>query len=258
MSLPDAHFFLGEAFTAQATWSSAIQNYKKYLETNPGVIDSYVWERIAHAHTQYGEYSKAAEAYQLAISTDRSGNPNFLLLDKAQALRLSGDLTGALTLYDHVNNNTNYNTTHARMDYLRGYTLLQLADTDQAHQYFQNAVNNYPEAYYAYLSLVELVKSQITVDEFQRGLIDYHAAQYEPAIEAFQRYLITQPSHDAQVHYYIALSYRALHDWQSAIVHFKEIIATHEQDDIWTEAWMETAYTQWAWAEQYDAAIQTF
>lgn len=256
--LPDAYFLQAEAFMQQGAWPRAVRTYERYAQLNPGLIDSYLWERTGDAHLANANYPAAAEAFDLALASDRSGNLNFLLLDKAQALGLAGDLSQAVALYDLVSSKTKYDTTRAQMDYLRGQIATQLEEPESASLYFQHATENYPTAYYSYLSLVELVTAGIKVNELQRGLIDFHAAQYLPAIQAFDHYLKTDPEHDARVHYYTALSYRELGDWQTALTHFNEILATHADDPLWHKAWSEIAYTQWAWGGDYSAAIQTY
>ncbi|MDP7260317.1 MAG: tetratricopeptide repeat protein, partial [Anaerolineales bacterium] len=130
-------------------------------------------------------------------------------------------------------------------------------DYTAASTYYAHAVNTHPESYYAYLSLVELLSYGTPVAELQRGLVDYHAEQYTPAILAFRRYLQANPTHDARVHLYLALSHRALENIPAAKTHLLEIIQTHPGDPLWVDAALELAYTQWGWEENYSGAIAT-
>ena len=256
-NIADARFLLGFANLTLGNNSAAIHRFNEYLENNPGVIDSYVLELIGDAHRGLAEYSTAAEDYQAALLADRGGNINFLLLDRAESLQAAGDIDGAISLFDLVDHSTQYAATRARMDYERAQARAAAGDYTATSTYYAHAVNTYPDSYYAYLSLVELLSYGTPVAEFQRGLVDYYAEQYTPATLAFRRYLDANPTHDARVHYYMALSYRALENIPAAKTHFLEIIQTHPGDPLWAEAALELAYTQWGWDENYSAAIAT-
>jgi soluble lytic murein transglycosylase len=54
---------------------------------------------------------------------------------------------------------------------------------------------------------VALVEAYVQVDDFQRGLINYHAGSYGAAVAAFHRYIDTVPDYDSDAHYYVALAY---------------------------------------------------
>lgn len=255
--IADARFLLGYANLTLGNNDAAIQHFNAYLKENPGVIDSYVLELTGDAHRALAEYAAAADDYQAALLADRGGNINFLLLDKAESLQAIGDIDGAISLFDLVDHNTKYKNTHARMDYERAQAHTAGGDYASATKYYAHAVNTYPDSYYAYLSLVDLLSYGGDVDEFQRGLVDYHAKKHTPAVLAFRRYLTANPNHDARVHYYMALSYRALNDIPAAETHLLEIVRTHPGDPLWAEAALELAYTQWGWGENYSGAIAT-
>jgi soluble lytic murein transglycosylase len=256
-NIADARFLLGSANLTLGNKKAAINRFNEYLEDSPGVIDSYVLELIGDAHRGLAEYSTAAEDYQAALLADRGGNINFLLLDRAESLQAAGDIDGAISLFDLVDHSTQYAATRARMDYERAQARAAAGDYTAASSYYAHAVNTYPDSYYAYLSLVELLSYGTPVAEFQRGLVDYYAEQYTPAALAFRRYLDANPTHDARVHYYMALSYRAQENIPAAKTHLLEIIQTHPGDPLRVEAALELAYTQWGWDENYSGAIAT-
>ncbi|MBH28317.1 MAG: hypothetical protein CL789_03670 [Chloroflexi bacterium] len=254
-NMADAIFLLGYTNHELGNHTIAIDYFNQYIELYPNVIDSYVLELIADAHRAKGLYSTSADYYEKAILKPRGTNINFLLLDKAEVLQASGETPGSIALFDLVANNTKYDNTRAQMDYKRAKAMVDANQINTAIQYYKHAVNTYPKSYYSYLSLVELLSYGIKVNEFQRGLIDYHADQHTPAILAFRRYLSTNPEHDAQSHYYIALSYRELDNIPAAKLHFQEIIDSHTSDALWGEAWLELAYTQWGWEDNYSGAV---
>tara|TARA_B100001123_G_scaffold448639_1_gene610611 strand:+ start:1986 stop:4481 length:2496 start_codon:yes stop_codon:yes gene_type:complete len=254
-NIADAIFLLGLTNHELGNHTVAVDYFTQYLELYPDIIDSYVLELIADAHRSKGEYNISADYYEKAILKPRGTNINFLLLDKAEVLQVAGKTPESIALFDLVANNTKYDNTRAQMDYKRAQAMVNANQINTAIQYYKHAVNTYPESYYSYLSLVELLSYGAIVNEFQRGLIDYHANQHTPAILAFRRYLSTNPEHDAQSHYYMALSYRELDNISAAKLHFQEIIDNHTNDSLWGEAWLELAYTQWGWEDNYSGAV---
>ena len=254
-NMADAIFLLGLTNHQLGNHTIAIQYFDQYLEQYPNIIDSYVLELSGDAYRSLAKYSTSADYYESAILKPRGTNINFLLLDKAEVLQAAGKTPESIALFDLVANNTKYDNTRAQMDYKRAQTMVAANQINTAIQYYKHAVNTYPESYYSYLSLVELLSYGTIVNEFQRGLIDYHADQHTPAILAFRRYLSTNPDHDAQAHYYMALSYRNLDNIAAAKLHFQEIIDTHPNDPLWGEAWLEIAYTQWGWEDNYSGAV---
>ncbi len=99
-------------------------------------------------------------------------------------------------------------------------------------------VQGYPRSSYAHPALVLLVNAEEPVDEHLRGLVNYHAKAYEPAVAAFERYLAAEPvDRVGSAHYYAALSYRALGDTDTARQHLDAAIAL--SDDPYTaKAWL--------------------
>ena len=69
---------------------------------------------------------------------------------------------------------------------------------------FTELVNTYPDRNEAYQALVALVNAEVPVYEFQRGLVDYYAKQYDAAIAAFERFIAANEDH-GNAHYYIGL-----------------------------------------------------
>ncbi len=255
--LPEAYFQLGSIAQAQGTWGVAIQNYQQYLTLRPGVIDSYVWERIGRCYLEWGDTANALEAYSQAILADRAGGLLPLIEKKAEILQQQGSFAEALALYDLIATSTDSRLTLARMDILRGRMNLLLGQTETAYQFFEHTVLTYPETYDAYQSLIALIDAGRAVNELQRGVVNYHAGQYGLALSAFNRYIDAVETPDAEAYYYAALARRALNQSAGAIANFDVVIKNYPDSNHWAEAWTEKAYTQWAWADDYNGAIAT-
>ena len=95
---------------------------------------------------------------------------------------------------------------------------------------------------YAYDALVTLVGDNVPVDEFERGLVDYCAGQYDPALAAFTRSI--QAGHRvAESRYWAGLAFRAQGDTDNALRQFNLIIQNFPNATVWSQAWLEKAKT---------------
>ncbi|MEX2162015.1 MAG: tetratricopeptide repeat protein [Anaerolineales bacterium] len=237
--------------------------YASYLELRPGIIDSYVAEWRGDSLMRAANYADAIDAYQQAAVTPRLGDTFIVQVKVGNAQAASGDLQSALGTYQAIFDATSNDYLKADMDLLIGRTHLSLGDTENAYSHFQHAVNSYPLAGSTLAALQELVNAGVTVDEFQRGYIDYNMAVlndsaelYAAAIRAFDRYLAAAPEeHSDAAHYYRALSLQATADYNGAIQEFDHMLAEHAFDTNWVDAFAEKAFTQWFYLDDYDAAI---
>jgi soluble lytic murein transglycosylase len=134
---------------------------------------------------------------------------------------------------------------------------IRTGQAEQATNVYLDAVFNYPQTYYAYLSLVELVNAGYPIDELQRGLVDYYAGQYNVAMSAFERYLAASPSDPSTALYYEGLILRAQEDLPGAISMWDAISQGDPASLVWDSAWEQKAYTQWAYQGDYAAGQQT-
>ena len=118
-------------------------------------------------------------------------------------------------------------------------------------------MNNYPTSYDSYSALVALVNDGVTVDQMNRGLVDYFAGQYGFALDAFHNFINTNPDNDGTANYYIALTLRDMGQYQDAVDAFTNFIDKFPDNRYWQAAWYDKADTQRVYLEQYDAAAQT-
>jgi tetratricopeptide (TPR) repeat protein len=181
--LADAWFGLGEANYAQANWQAAIDAYQEYLNLRGDLISAYVNERIGDAYSQMNDLENAASAYQTALAQATSNTNNANLREKlALTYRLLKRYNDALTQYDAILSFAQQSGYRAQVLYRAGQTLLDAGDTAGGYQRFVELVDNYPDRSDAYQALVAVVNAGVEVDEFQRGLVDYYATQYDAAV----------------------------------------------------------------------------
>ncbi|MFN2134588.1 MAG: transglycosylase SLT domain-containing protein, partial [Candidatus Promineifilaceae bacterium] len=198
----------------------------------------YVYPLIAEAYRSLGDAQGEREALAAAV--------------EGQALRLkevqtrialaasylaAGDFAAAIEQYDAVHELSETEATRGQMTYLAGAAELAAGSTDAAYERFQRGITDYPGAYESYLGLVELVKAEIPVDDYQRGLVDYNAAAYAPAIEALQSYVDTATGdYKPEAHFYLALSQEALGESEAALAEMARYAMLVPQDGLLQQA----------------------
>ncbi len=252
----DAYFHLAQVYTALERWTDAADAYLGYLTLRPGLIDAYIHEQRGDALFAAGEYMTAMLDYQAAVNIPHEEAGFALEIKLARTYARVGDYATAQVLYEDISARTTSDYTKAQISYLQGQTYLTSGETDLAYAAFIHAVENYPAAYDTYLSLVELVNAGYSVNELQRGIIDYYAGEYGVAISALDRYLLA-PDDPATAFYFKGLSLRAIEDSAAAIAQWDAVIVGYPGSPLWDRAWENKAYTQWAYLGQYLEGGQT-
>jgi len=258
----DAHrqqalFFLARSYESLGDWEQAITAYRAYL-IEPTRIADQVYERIGDAYTQLQDPTAALVAYQEALSTASRPGQTFRLREKMAAAYLEQNAYDeALAQYEAILEQAQSDAYRAQVLYRMGQAHRAAGDEEAAISRFRQAVDSYPKAYAAYLSLVELIQAGVPVDEFQRGLVDYYAGAYGPAVEAFYRYIEATPDHTGDVHYYAGLAFRAAGSPELAIREFDRLIEAHPANVRVGQAWLEKAQVYITMGD-YAQAMRTY
>ncbi|MEW6083768.1 MAG: tetratricopeptide repeat protein [Chloroflexota bacterium] len=254
-----AYFLIGQAHAALGDHQLAADAYNTYSTRIPGVLDAYVQEYRGDALNAIKDYTGAINAYTAALNASRLDDGLTLRIKIAQARADFGDYAGALTAYDQIFASTTNDYIRAQMDYLAGNAHLELGQTDQAYTRFLHTVENYPLSYFSYLALIELVDANMPVDELDRGLVDYFAAQYDVALAAFDRYIASTQAQatDGTAQYYRALTLRELQRTDEALEALSQFIQTFPAHPRWTEAWQAKSNLEWLVKGDYQAGAKT-
>ena len=207
----DVHLRLGELYTAVGDAPLAIAAYQFYLGQNPEMA-AYVEPLLAEIYTANGEVASVVAAYEAALAVPAQRLQEIANRQKLAQLYLeNGRLSEAISQYDAIRDLAFTEFTKGQMNYLAGMALLAAEDTEGAYGRFRIGITQYPRAYESYLGLVQLVEAGVVVDEYQRGLVNFYAESYQPAIAAFERAIAIRPDdYPAEAHLYIAWSYEAL------------------------------------------------
>ena len=238
-------------------YTEAADSFSNFLTISPGALDAFINERRGDALIAAEDNRAALTAYTNAVQSPRLVT-NFLLeLKLAQTYVLVGDYTTAQVVYEDIYTRSDSPAIKAQVDYAIGQMYTNNGQTEQATSAYVDAVLNYPQAYYSYLSLVELVDAGYPVDDLQRGLVDYYADQDGVAMSAFDRYLASGPSDPSTPLYYEGLILRSQDDLPGAISMWDKVIEGDPAGQDWDSAWEQKAYTQWAYQGDYAAGEKT-
>lgn len=256
-AMPLAQFFRGYILLNRQDYAQAAQAFSQYLHFRPGFIDAYVQELRGDALSGAGDHTGAVTAYEAAIQAPKLSASTDLEIKIGKEYAAQGDHVGAIRKFMQIYETSTNDYVKAQANFLAGKSYLAMGIPEQAHARFQDSVNNFPRAYDSYSGLVVLIDSGIPVNELNRGLVDYFAGQYGIAVDAFNRYLQTNPEHDGTAHFYKGLSQRQMGNFENAIQEWNALITDHPNDRFYSAAFDEKAYTQWVYLDQYAQAAQT-
>ncbi len=202
-----AHFYLAQTFDNLRQYKAAIEQYTTYL-AGQDILADLIYRRIGDDQAALGEYEAAIAAYKLALGQTLDLGQQY---DVQETIGLTCNAWGrydeAIHWFRSVIDRSENVYRLARLWYLIGQTHRLAGREPEARNAFAQAVNGDPRPGYAHLALVELVNAGVQINEYQRGLIDYHAGSYAAAIAAFDRYIESTPNYNSDVHYYIAKSH---------------------------------------------------
>jgi soluble lytic murein transglycosylase len=87
-------------------------------------------------------------------------------------------------------------------------------------------------------------------------VIDYYAGEYGTAVAVLSNYLSFTSDQAARAYYFRGLSYRALDQPQAAAADLDAAASLGPATGYWDPALFESAYTRWAWLDDYGGAVQ--
>ena len=202
-----ARFYLAETLVRMGEYTSAIEQYRSYLERQT-ILADLVHTRIGDAYSILGQHDSAAEAYKLALESALDLGQQYDLQEQiGRAYASVGNEREAIRWFTAIAESSKNAYRLARVWYLIGQAHRAAGQEEQALAAFAQAVNGDPRPGYAHLALIVLLEASAEVNEYQRGLINYHAENYDAAVGALRRYIESTPDYDSDAHYYVALSY---------------------------------------------------
>ncbi len=234
----DAHLLLADALMQVGDPAAALEHYRVFAQTYP-VLALYTLQWQGDAAFAAGDYEMALNAYQDAQNSAETPSQQVFLWEKiALTHAANGAYAEAMAAYDAILDIAQIARYRARIMYQAAETALAFGEREQAYSRMQTLIQAYPTESYAYEALIQLVEAGQPVDDRLRGLIDYYAEAYGPAVQAFYRVINADPDHGGEPHYYAGLSFLEAGSYDLALQEFETLLDTHPESDYWGSAWL--------------------
>lgn len=253
-----ATFLLGEALAALGDAPQAETAYRRYLPAAPEIA-SMVWQRIARQRLAQNDQAGAEEAYReaLATSPDWTNTVNSRLGLAGSALERF-DAATAVSQYDALRGEKTTGAWAAEMEYSAGVALARSGDLAGAEKRWRNAITADITSRHAHASVVALLDAGLPVDEYLRGVANYHNGGYQLAIAAFDRLRAADPAgRNGDAWYFSALSRLASDDLSGGLAELDRFISDYPQNTRWPDAWLAKGRAL-AGAQQLREAIDAY
>ncbi|MBN1955326.1 MAG: tetratricopeptide repeat protein [Anaerolineae bacterium] len=233
-----AHFLHAEALMETGNAAGAAWQYQLYLKGGTA-IGPYVHEWLGDALQAAGELDSALNAYRVAVDSAPDLSLEVGVREKIGLLHAAeGDFAAALEQYDAILAQARIADYRARIGHLAAETAILAGQVEAGYARHLEIVLEYPASPWAYQSLVVLVGAGVPVDDLTRGIVDYHAGAYSPAVAALYRYIESSESHSGDAHYYAGLAHLEAGSPALAAYQFRTLVETHPESPFWGEAWL--------------------
>jgi soluble lytic murein transglycosylase len=251
-----AYLLRGEARSGTGDWAGAISDYQSYIAIRPGLIDSYVYERLGDAYLATAQTDTAIASYLQALTSERYLAGEFALREKlARIYHSLGQIEDEIGQYRIILSKSQNIGYQASIDYKIGQIYFEVGQYEAAYQQFNHVFMTYPTRFEALSALRALLDAGYDVDQYQRGIVNFNQGQYDIAIEGFLNYWAAIPpsQYSPDSYIYVARSYRALGNPSAAITQLNVYIknAGAEDGPDWGNAWLQLAG---AYADKKDSA----
>ena len=257
---PQAYLLRGDARLGLSQWQGAVNDFLQYLRLRPGLIDSYVYERIADAQIALGQTDAALQNYESAINAKRSKVPLLVLREKLAAIYTNlARVEEAVAQYDAILTVARNLPYRAYVAFTAAQTLLDAGRKEDGIARMRQVVENYAGTAYAHDAMQNLSAEGIVYDGFRRGRGAYIAGEYLAAIDAFNQFTSSNAlaAIPAELHLLLGRAYRQIGNADAAMVAFQTVIDQYPQDPLFGDALLERGRTRFLSGDS-PAAITTY
>lgn len=244
---PQAYLMRGDAHLGLSNWSMAIADFELYLAARPGLIDSYVYERIADARIALGQTDLALQNYENAIASKRSKVPLLILREKLAGIYISlSRVADAIAQYDAILSVARNVPYRANISFSAAQALLDANLKDEGLNRMRGVFENYTGTATSYDALKILEAAGIQYDGLTRGKSAFYAGDYQTAIDAFNRFTTSQQLEaiPAELHLLLGRAYRQIGNANAAMIAFQTLVDQYPQDPLFGAALLERGRTR--------------
>ena len=255
-----AYFLRADARLGLSQWSTAIADLQDYLRLRPGLIDSYVYERIADAQIALGQTDSALENYERAISAKRSKVPLLILREKLAQIYIGLERpAAAIAQYDAILTVARNIPYRASISLTAARVALNSVDGETGLARMSAVAENYPGTAAAWEAQDQLRRHGAVVDGFRRGQAALIAGDAQAAIDAFNQYTTTQDTTAIPAELFLLLgrAYRQIGNFGAAAIAFQTLIDRYPQDPLLGDALLERGRSRFL-AGDSPAAIEIY
>ncbi len=256
--LPQVHFLRGDAYTGLGFWQAAIDDYQVYLQLRPGIIDSYLYERIGDAYLALGASDLALDNYVAATDATRSLVPLLALRERIAATHINlGRYDLAVEQYDAILTVAQNNGYRASIEYQAGMAEIAGGQTTRGYARLQAILEIYPETAGAYQAMITLLNADFTVDNWLRARISFANDDYTDTITALNSYSLTVSPMPPAVLILLGQAYRELGNYEAAYTTFQTVLDQYPGDASFGAAWLDQGRTLY-WSGDTLGAISRY
>jgi soluble lytic murein transglycosylase len=244
--VPQAYFLRGDAYLGRSEWGQALTDFETYLSLQPGLLDSYVYERVGDAQLALGQRPAALQSYEQAVAANRSLVPLLVLRERLAQIYLNGgQLTEAIAEYDAILSVAQNPAYRASIQYMAGQALLNNGSPTDGLARMRIIFDNYPSTSTAYDAMRELDAANINLSDYDRGIVAFNYGDYPLAIDAFNSYTTQTPLANVPTDTYLFLgrAYRQIDNNNAANVAFRTVIDQYPQSPAFGDALLEQGRT---------------
>ncbi len=255
-----AFLLRGDAQLGASNWTTAIADYEAYLAARPGLIDSYVYERIADARIALGQTDLALQNYEKAVAAKRSKVPLLILREKLAGIYISlSRVTEAVAQYDAILSVARNVPYRANISFSAAQALLDADLAEEGLNRMRGVFENYAGTVTAYEALQILEAAGVQYNGLARGRSAFYAGDYQTAIDAFNAFTTSQQLEaiPAQLHILLGRAYRQIGNADAAMIAFQTIVDQYPQDPLFGDALLERGRTRFL-AGDVPAAIEVY
>ena len=257
---PQSYLMRGDAHMGVSNWTMAISDFEHYLAARSGLIDSYVYERIADAQIALGQTDLALQNYEKATAAKRSTVPLLILREKLAGIYISlSRAREAVSQYDAILSVARNVPYRANISFSAAQALLDAGLTDAGLNRMRGVFESYAGTATSYDALIILEAAGIQYDGLTRGKSAFYAGDYQGAIDAFNAFTTSQllEAIPAELQILLGRAYRQIGNADAAMVAFQTIVDQYPQDPLFGDALLERGRTRFL-AGEIPAAIEIY
>lgn len=245
----------GEARRLAGKGADAITDYQQALTLEPGLIDSYLYERMSLAD------NGVTQAYlQKAAESPRYLAGQFALRNQlAETYLTANDPASALKQYETIIAAAQKPDYRAEVEVAAANAELRAAKTDAAYARLNRVLTTSPDTTAAFQAMVALVNANQPVDILVRTRLNVKNGNYQPVVDLLSQYFATTPATKIPAELWVLYgqAQRGIGDTKNALTSFQKVRAAYPADPMASAAALEQGRTYFA-AKDYPGAIAAY